>query len=184
MTSTKLHKPFVRGILWTARILLVFVLLGVLLAAIYWLGYHSYREVAEWSEAGSHESLIYDGETYYRTGKIGDKGLTKSKYPVDKIVGQVRDDGVPVTTEPATTEEPEPEEDPIDPEDTELPEETDPPVESVVPPAGAQLFEEDKHVYVLYSVKKQENFLLVLEEDGEMYLYYREGTENPLETTK
>ena len=187
MADSTVRSPLVRGILWTLRILLVFALLAALLALIYWLGYDSYRNVAEWAEPGSHEALIYEEEVYYLAGRVGQKGLTKSKYPIDKVLGQVRDDGTPVETEPVTTEAvttAAPETLPPDPEDTEPEEETDPPVESVVPPIGAELFEEEKHSYILYSVKKKEDFLIVLEQDGEYYVYYREGTENPLETTK
>ena len=184
MSTTKNLKTFVRGLLWTVRILLVFALFAVLLAALYRFGYDSYRDVAEWSESGSRDALTYDGETYYLSGRIGQKGLTKSKYPVDKLIGQVRGDGVLAITEPVTTAEPETEEPSLDPEDTEPPEETDPPVESVALPAGAELFEKEKHTYVLYSMKDKEEFLLVLMEDGNFYVFYREGTENPLEKAK
>lgn len=178
------QKPLVRGLLWTVRILLVFALLAALLVLLYRLGYDVYKDVAEWAEPGNHDSIVYDGETYHLAGVMGKKGLTKSKFPQDKIIGQVRDDGVPAITEPVTTAEPETEEPSLDPEDTEPPEETDPPVESVALPAGAELFEKEKHTYVLYSVKDKEEFLLVLMEDGNFYVFYREGTENPLEKAK
>ena len=181
-TPVSQRSTLVRGLLWTARILLVFALLGALLALIYGLGYHSYREVAKWAEPGSHDTLIYGEETYYLAGKASQKGVAKPKYPTDKILGRVYDDGIPVVTEPETTAETDPL--PPDPEETETEEETDPPVESVSPPPGAQLFREDKHVYVIYSVQKQEDMLLVLEKDGEFYLYYREGTDNPMEKKK
>lgn len=164
----------------TLRALVAFVLLGGLLAAVYWWGYNSYRDVAEWVEPGHHEAFIYDGETYYLAGQIGKKGLTKSKYPMDKIIGQIKDDGTPIVTEPETTDAPETEEE--FPEDTETWEETETETtwESVIPPAGARLFENNKHGYILYSVEKKEDFLILLEEDGEYYLYYKEGTEDPL----
>ena len=68
----------------------------------------------------------------------------------------------------------------IDPLDTEFWEETETLPESVIPPAGAELFEDKKHAYILYSVKDMEDFLLLLDADGEYYLYYREGATDPL----
>ena len=50
----------------------------------------------------------------------------------------------------------------------------------MIPPSGAELFEDKKHAYILYSVKDMEDFLLLLDADGEYYLYYREGAQNPL----
>ena len=189
MNTAQNRPPLVRGLLWTLRILLVFAVLASFLVILYRFGYRAYRENAQWVEEGNHDALIYEGETYYLAGKLGQKGLSKSKYPVDKLLGQVRDDGDPVTTEPVTTAEPEtteePEtEEPEDPEDTETEEETDPPVESVKPPVGAELFENEMHTYVFYSVEKKEDFLLVLERDGSFYVYYREGTENPVAPSK
>ena len=95
---------------------------------------------------------------------------------------------VPETTVPETTEETESEttaetaeetEEP-DPLDTETAEETETLPESVVPPAGAGLFTDKDHAYILYSVKDKSEYLLVLEADGEYYLYYREGAKDPL----
>ena len=90
--------------LFALRAIIAFVLLGVLLAILYWWGFHSYRDVAEWVEPGNHDAFVYEGETYYLSGVIGKRGLTLKKYPIDKIVGQIKDDGTPVTTEPVTTE--------------------------------------------------------------------------------
>ncbi|MBQ9151834.1 MAG: hypothetical protein IJX72_06255 [Clostridia bacterium] len=167
--------------LFALRAIIAFVLLGVLLAILYWWGFHSYRDVAEWVEPGNHDAFVYEGETYYLSGVIGKRGLTLKKYPIDKIVGQIKDDGTPVTTEPVTLPETETVEE-TDPIDAETLEETEPvtELESVIPPAGAALFEEDKHAYILYSVEDNEDFLLLLEADGEYYLYYREGAKDPL----
>ncbi len=154
------------------RTVIAFVLLALLLTLLYWWGYDSYRNVAEWAEPGNHEVLLYDGEVYHRVGRIGESGLTKSKYPVDKILGQVQDDGVPITTEAATTTEPNDDEYlPID--DPELWEETEALPESVVPPAGASLFSDKPHTYVLYSVENKPDHLLILLEDGGYDLYER-----------
>lgn len=164
------------------RAVIAFVLLGILLALLYWWGFNSYRDVAEWVEPGHHDAFIYEGETYYRSGVIGKRGLTLKKYPIDKILGQVKDDGTPVVTEPETLPETDTAEE-TEPADTETWEETEPvtELETVIPPAGAALFEERRHSYILYSVEDQEDYLLLLEADGEYYLYYREGATDPLD---
>lgn len=168
-----------RRALFALRAVIAFVLLGVLLAMLYWWGYGSYGNVAEWVEPGDHSAFVYQDETYYLSGVIGKRGLTLKKYAIDKIVGQVKDDGIPPVTEPATLPETETEEEP-DPIDTEFWEEIETLPESVIPPAGAELFEDKKHAYVLYSVKDYGEFLLLLDADGEYYLYYREGAKDPL----
>ena len=176
-----------RRALFALRAVIAFVILGILLAVLYWWGFHSYPDVAEWAEPGSRDALVYEEETYRLSGVIGKRGLTKKKYPIDKILGQVKEDGVPVTTEPVTTAEPETEEDwdlyePDFWEETETLEETESVTElvSVEPPLGAALFEREKHTYILYSVEEQEDYLLLLWPDGEYYLYYKEGVRDPL----
>ena len=168
-----------KSLILILRAVCAFVLLGALIALLYWWGYDSYPDVSKWVEPGNHDALIYNGETYYLSGQIGKKGLTKSKYPIDQVLGQVKDDGVPVTTEPVTTAEAETEEEPW-PEETEFEEETETELESVVPPAGAGLFSNSKHAYILYSVEKNEQYLILLEADGQYYLYYNEAVSNPL----
>ncbi len=175
MTKETKQKPA----LFALRAVIAFVLLGGLLAVLYWWGFNSYRDVAEWGEPGNHEAFVYNGETYYRSGVIGKRGLTLKKYPIDKILGQVKDDETPVVTEPVTVPETETEEE-TDPLDTEFLEEIETLPESVIPPAGAEFFEGKGHAYILYSVKDNEDFLLLLEADGEYYLYYREGAKDPL----
>lgn len=186
VSSETMVKPKEKRALFALRAVIAFVLLGMLLAVLYWWGFNSYRDVAEWVTPGDHSAFVYDGETYYLSGVIGKRGLTLKKYPIDKIVGQVKDDGVPVITEPVTTAEPETEE-PLSPDETyeedletEAAVETETAIESVVPPFGADLFEEKDHAYVLYSVKDNDDFLLLLGEDGQYYLYYREGVKDPL----
>ncbi len=141
-----------------------FLLFAALMALLYVWGYYSYPSVAEWTEAGNHDALVYKEETYLLCGQIGKRGLTERKYPVDKILGKVRDDGVPVITEAATL-----------PPDAEEGETVKP-----IPPDGTPTLARD-HAYVLYSVEKEEDLLLVLEKNGKYFLYYREGTPNPLD---
>ena len=89
---------------------------------------------------------------------------------------------IPETTVPETTAAPADTEEPEDLEDYEDydTEEIETLPESVVPPVGAGLFSDKAHAYILYSVKDMTDYLLLLEEDGEYYLYYREGAQDPL----
>ena len=166
--------PASRRWLWGLRIVLAFVLLAALLALLHWWGYRSYPEVAEWAEPGSHEAFVYEGETYLLAGQLGKNNLTKAKFPQDKIIGRVKD-GDAFTTEPETTAAPET----TDSSETEEGEETETTPESVVPPYGSQWFSDKPHTYVLYGVEKKEDCLLLLEADGALYVYYREGTTLP-----
>lgn len=136
------------------RALGAFLLLAAILVGLYWWGYHSYPTVATWGAPGHHETFVYEGNVYERVGKIGTASLTLTTYPLDQIVGKVEDDGLPMFVE---TEAPDP-----DLED----EETRPPK----PPNGDPTLAFE-HAYVLYGVKKKENFLLLLEADGEYYVY-------------
>lgn len=193
VSAETIVRPKQKRALFALRAVIAFVILGILLAVLYWWGFRSYPDVAEWVTPGDHSAFVYQDETYYLSGVIGKRGLTLKKYPIDKMIGQVKDDGVPVSTEPVTTVEPETDA-PLPPDETdewedyetEPPEETETAIESVVPPFGADLFEEKEHAYVLYSVEDQSDFLLLLGEDGEYYLYYREGVRDPLapETTE
>ncbi len=156
------------------------VLLALLLGVVYLAGYRGYPTVAEWAEPGDHSAFVYNEETYYLAGAIGKRGLTEKNYPIDKLIGKVHDDGIPTReteteTEPAT--EPE-----TYPEVTIWPIETDDPSETEVvtkPPKNADPTLARDHAYVLYSVENKEEFLLLLGEDGKLYVYYREGTDNP-----
>ena len=157
--------------LFMLRAVIAFVLLCLLCGVLYWWGYHGYGKTAEWIEPGHHEAFVLDGVTYYRVGQIGKKGLTEKKYARDAIVGYVADDGLPMVTEPVT----EPVTDEADDEyaDTETGEETELITEpvTVIPPKGAELFGEDRHTFVIYSVKDMDDCLLLLESDGNYYLY-------------
>ena len=150
------NQPKQKPAFFILRAVVAFVLLFALIAGLYLVGFRSWREVAEWGENSDHTALIYKEETYLLTGQIGKKGLTLKKYPIDKVLGQVRDDGAVMTTEEITF-----------PEETEEGETL-----KVTPPDGTPTLPHE-HTYILYSVKDQEDYLLVLEKDGEYYLYQK-----------
>ena len=150
------NQPKQKPAFFILRAVVAFVLLFALIAGLYLVGFRSWREVAEWGENSDHTALIYKEETYLLTGQIGKKGLTLKKYPIDKVLGQVRDDGSVMTTEEITF-----------PEETEEGETL-----KVTPPDGTPTLPHE-HTYILYSVKDQEDYLLVLELDGEYYLYQK-----------
>ena len=172
------------SLLITLRAVAVFLILAGILAVIYWFGYDSYRDVAEWSVPGSRETLIMDGETYTLSGVIGKKGLTAKKYPVGDLLGEVKDDGVPEITVPETeapTEEPEEDitSETVSEEITS--EETEEPTETYAElPDEIVSFVKGDHAYLVYCVDKMDGFILVLVPDGNYYLYYGEDAENPL----
>ena len=133
-----------------------FALLLGLLALLYLWGYHSYPTVAEWEAESNHEALIYEDETYVLVGVIGKKGLNLKKYPIDKVLGKIKDDGSIMMPETVTL-----------PPDTEEGETL-----KITPPDGDPTLPHE-HTYILYSVEDQEDYLLVLEKDGEYYLYQK-----------
>ena len=150
------NQPKQKPAFFILRAVVAFVLLFALIAGLYLVGFRSWREVAEWGENSDHTALIYKEETYLLTGQIGKKGLTLKKYPIDKVLGQVRDDGSVMTTEEITF-----------PEETEEGETL-----KVTPPDGTPTLPHE-HTYILYSVQDQEDYLLVLEKNGEYYLYQK-----------
>ena len=150
-TQPKQKKAF-----FTLRAIIAFVLLMALIVGLYLVGFRSWREVAKWGENSNHEVLIYEEETYVLVGQLGKKGLNLKKYPIDKVLGQIRDDGSVMTTEEITF-----------PEETEEGETL-----KVTPPDGTPTLPHE-HTYILYSVKDQEDYLLVLEKNGEYYLYQK-----------
>ena len=152
----KTKQPRQKRAFFLPRAVVAFILLFALIAGLYLVGFRSWREVAEWGENSDHTALIYKEETYLLTGQIGKKGLTLKKYPIDKVLGQVRDDGSVMTTEEITF-----------PEETEEGETL-----KVTPPDGTPTLPHE-HTYILYSVKDMEDYLLVLEKDGEYYLYQK-----------
>ncbi len=152
------EKP--RRAFFVLRVILALVLMALLLAGVYLWCYRSYPAVAEWEKAGSHDALIFEGETYRCIGEIGKRGLTLKKYPIGEQIGRVRDDGTPVETEAPTL-----------PPDAESGETVKRPTPDGTPTLGQD------HAYVLYSVKDLDNMLLMLDKNGEYYLYYREIAE-------
>lgn len=164
MENTK--QPKQKPAFFVLRAVIAFVLLFALIAGLYLVGFRSWQDVAEWGEDSNHTVLIYEDEVYTLVGVLGKKGLTEKKYPIDRVLGEVRDDGSVMTTEevtlPAETEEGE--------------------TLKVTPPDGTPTLPHE-HTYILYSVEDQEDYLLVLEKDGKYYLYQRtEETEAEAET--
>ena len=144
-TQPKQKKAF-----FTLRAIIAFVLLMALIVGIYLVGFRSWRKVAEWGEDSNHEILIYEEEAYVLVGQLGKKGLNLKKYPIDKVLGQVEKDGTLMTTAEETL--------PPDAEEGET--------VKVTPPDGTPTVLRE-HTYIVYSVEDQEDYLLVLELDGE-----------------
>ena len=142
--------------LLTLRAVVAFLLLMALVVGIYLVCFRSWREVAQWGENSNHEVLIFEEKTYVLVGVIGEKGLTKDKYPIHKVLGQVKQDGTLMTTAEETL--------PPDASEGETIETTPPDGTPTVP---------REHTYIVYAVKDKEDYLIVLEKDGEYYLYQR-----------
>ena len=158
-------QPKQKRAFFTLRAIIAFVLLMALIVGLYLVGFRSWREVAEWGENSNHEVLIYEEETYVLVGQLGKKGLNLKKYPIDKVLGQVEQDGTLMTTAEETL-----------PADTEEGETV-----KVTPPDGTPTVPHE-HTYIVYSVKDQEDYLLVLELDGEYYLYQKASETETVET--
>ncbi len=146
--------------LFTLRAVVAFLILAAVIALLGWLGYNAYPTVGEWSEPGNHDALVYDGATYYWCGRLGERGLAEKKYGPGEMLGKIKDDGVSAVTEAVTASS-----------EGET-------VNAKPPKADPTLA--TQHTYMVYSVKNYDNLLLVLESDGERYVYYREGTDNPM----
>ncbi len=65
----------------------VCLLVGV---GIHFFSLHHHANVAEWSEAGSREALVYENTTYYLKGELGDKGLPENTYQTEELKGEVK----------------------------------------------------------------------------------------------
>lgn len=168
--QTKTKSPAPRRWLWGLRALVAFALMALLLVGLYRCGYRSYKEVAVWATPGSHEALIYEEETFLLGGQLGKGNLTKSKFPVDEIIGRVADEAETTAEETTAAEE-------TSASEETSAAETEP--ETVIPPYGAEWFSDKPHTYVLYSVKDKADYLLLLEADGQLYVYHREGSKLP-----
>lgn len=154
MDTQNVKQPKQKPAFFLLRAIVAFILLFALIVGIYLVGFRSWREVAVWGEGSNHEVILYEDETYELEGIIGKKGLTLKKYPIHKVLGCVEDDGTVMTTEEPTL-----------PADTEEGETV-----KVTPPDGTPTIPTE-HTYILYSVQDQEDYLLVLGEDGQHYLY-------------
>ena len=144
---------------FTLRAILAFVILGALMVGIYFVGFHSWREVAEWGENSNHEVIIYDDETYVLVGVIVDnekEALSLKNYPIHKVLGQVKQDGTLMTTAQETLP-------PDAPEGETL---------ETTPPDGTPTLPRE-HTYIVYAVKNKKDYLMVLEKNGEYYLYQK-----------
>ena len=154
-----------RRALLTLRAVVAFLLLMALVVGIYLVCFRSWREVAQWGENSNHEVLIFEEETYVLIGQIGKKGLNLKKYPIHKVLGQVEKDGSVMTTAEETL-----------PADTEKGETV-----KVTPPDGTPTIPHE-HTYIVYAVKDMDGYLLVLEDNGEYYLYRKASETETVET--
>ncbi len=147
------------------RAILAFLFLGILLLGIYAAVYRGYPAVGKWDPYSDHDAFTYDGATWRCVGVIGKNGLTLSKYPIGDCVGRLADDGRLAGDDHGETSAPT-----LSP--NAEPGETARPIR----PDGDPTLERD-HAYVLYSVKEKDNMLLLLDTDGEYYLYYPDVAE-------
>ena len=149
------NRPKQKPAFFTVRAIVAFLILAALIAGIYLVGFRSWREVAEWGADSNHEILIYEEESYALIGVMKDKGdLAFEKYPIHKVKGQVKQDGTLMTTA----------------EETLPPDALEGETLAVTPPDGTPTVPHE-HTYIVYSVEKKEDYLIVLEKDGGYYLY-------------
>ncbi len=113
-------------------------------------------EVAVWETGASELSLRYEDHAYFLIGKQGDIGLSKDAFAKGDILGLVRNDHPPV-----------------DGSDTESAESQ--PGENA--PTDIELYE---HYYIMSTVEKYRNLLMVEDVDGSLLIFCREGSKNPL----
>ncbi len=71
------------------RALLFFVIFFVVGVGIYRFASHHYKNVAEWGEPDSSSALIYEEETFFLAGKIGEDKLSAKKFPKNEVLGEV-----------------------------------------------------------------------------------------------
>ena len=167
-----------RRALLTLRAVIIFAVLAAVIAVIYWVGYDAYPDVAQWSEPGYRDALVMDGKTYRLDGVTSIK-----KYPIQDLLGEVEDDGVDEITE-ASTEAPtdHPTDKPDDPIVDTVPEETESESETYdTLPDEVVSFWKGDHAYLVYSVEKEEDRILVLFPDGKYYLYILADEESTTE---
>ncbi len=146
------------NLFFALRVLLAVLLLGGLIVGIYLVAYRGYPTVATWERAGSHDAFVMDGVTYRFVSELGKGDWKEKDYAIDKSLGRVADDGTETETDPPETLPPDAE--------------TDETLK-VTPPDGTPDLSRD-HAYVIYSVKNQENALILLESTGKKMLYWKE----------
>ena len=130
---------------FTRRAILAFVILGALMAGIYLVGFRSWREVARWGENSNHELLIYDDETYTLVGVVEDNEKANLSLKNYPIHKVL---GQVVQDGTLMT----------DAEETTL--------------DGTPTVPHE-HTYIVYAVKNMKDYLIVLEKNGEYYLYQK-----------
>jgi hypothetical protein len=85
MNKTELKRPLI-----ILRALVVFAVILAVLAGVYWISYHHYKDVAYWSgDVSLRDTLVYDGNEYKYAGKWGEGEFRESSYKFDDIIGEV-----------------------------------------------------------------------------------------------
>ena len=82
------------------RALLLFVLFLAIGAGILRYTNHHYKNIARWAEPDSVEVLLYEGDTYYLAGKVGDPGMASKKFPKNEILGEITPESLFVPSDP------------------------------------------------------------------------------------
>ncbi len=76
------------------RASILFVVFLAIGAGIFRYANHHYKNIADWEDPASTEALIYEGDTYYLAGKVGDPGLTSKQFPKNEVLGEVTPDSL------------------------------------------------------------------------------------------
>ncbi len=82
------------------RAIILFVVFLAIGAGIFRYANHHYKNIADWGEPDSAKILIYEDETYYLAGKVGDSGLASKKFPKNEVLGEVTPDSLFDTSDP------------------------------------------------------------------------------------
>lgn len=82
------------------RALILFVLFLVIGAGIHRFAIHHYKNIADWEDPDSVEVLLYEGDTYYLAGEVGDPGMASKKFPKDEILGEITPKSLFVPSDP------------------------------------------------------------------------------------
>ncbi len=119
---------------FSLRALIWFVVFLALGAGILRFSTHHYKNVADWERPDSVEVLVYEEDTFYLAGKVGDNGISAKKFPQNEILGEVTPKSIFDATSPL----------------------------------------------IIWSVEEKEEYLIVVDEEKNQWLYYKEGAENPV----